>query len=135
VLAVRDLGIVDQAVLSKVLYALDVEETMLNRVVQASTADRDEELLPSTHPELCEHLREPVPVPTPHTPQGCEECLRDGTQWVHLRLCLGCGHVGCCDSGPWRHATGHHESTGHPVMRSFETGEGWRWCFVDQQIG
>jgi len=135
VLAVRDLGVVDHAVLSKVLYALDVEETMLDGAIVASTADRDDDLLSPAHPDLCEHLRAPSGVPSPLTPRGCEQCLRDGTRWVHLRLCLTCGHVGCCDSGPWKHATGHHESTGHPTMRSFETGEAWRWCFVDQQLG
>jgi CPA1 family monovalent cation:H+ antiporter len=54
---------------------------------------------------------------------------------VHLRLCLQCGHVGCCDSSPERHATKHFESEGHPVMRSFEPGEEWRWCFVDEKLG
>lgn len=135
VLAVRGLGTVDHEVLRQVMYALDVEETMLEGAIAASTAERDEELVSVAHPELCDHLREPIPLPTPRTPQGCEECLRDGTQWVHLRLCLACGHVGCCDSGPWKHATRHHEETAHPVMRSFETGEGWRWCYADQQIG
>ncbi len=70
----------------------------------------------------------------PTTPEGCEECLRDGTRWVHLRLCLTCGHVGCCDSSVGRHASGHFADTDHPVMRSFERGEGWRWCFVDRAI-
>jgi CPA1 family monovalent cation:H+ antiporter len=54
---------------------------------------------------------------------------------VHLRLCLGCGHVGCCDSSPQRHATAHFSATHHPVVRSFETGEAWRWCFVDEELG
>lgn len=68
------------------------------------------------------------------TPQGCEECLRDGTRWVHLRMCLSCGHVGCCDSSVGRHATAHYSESDHPVMRSFERGEDWRWCFVDRAI-
>jgi hypothetical protein len=63
---------------------------------------------------------------------GCEECLREGTGWVHLRLCLTCGHVGCCDSSPMRHARGHAGLVGHPIVRSFEPGEYWRWCFVDE---
>ena len=63
---------------------------------------------------------------------GCEECLRLGTPWVHLRLCLTCGHVGCCDSSPLRHARAHAGVVGHPIVRSFEPGEGWRWCYVDQ---
>ena len=67
----------------------------------------------------------------PRTP-GCEECLRIGQGWVHLRLCLSCGHVGCCDSSPGRHATRHFQATGHPMIRSLEPGELWAWCYVDQ---
>lgn len=74
-------------------------------------------------------------VLTPNTPEGCEECLVDGSTWVHLRLCLSCGHVGCCDSSQGRHASKHFSSTQHPVMRSFEPGENWRWCFVDEKLG
>ena len=66
--------------------------------------------------------------------RGCEECLELGQRWVHLRMCLVCGHVGCCDSSPNRHATAHFASTGHPVMRSVEPGESWRWCFVDGEL-
>ncbi len=74
--------------------------------------------------------------PQPGTPQGCQECLELGEQtWAHLRLCLACGHVGCCDSSPYRHAQAHHESTRHPVMRSFEPGETWRWCYLHQTLG
>jgi monovalent cation/hydrogen antiporter len=74
-------------------------------------------------------------VTTPNTPDGCEECLAMGSTWVHLRLCLECGHVGCCDSSPNRHASKHFASERHPVMRSFEPGESWRWCFVDNKLG
>jgi uncharacterized UBP type Zn finger protein len=63
---------------------------------------------------------------------GCEECLKTGSPWVHLRLCLTCGHVGCCDSSPGRHATKHFHRQGHPVVASFEPGERWAWCYVDQ---
>jgi uncharacterized UBP type Zn finger protein len=63
---------------------------------------------------------------------GCEECLAAGMSWVHLRRCVQCGHVGCCDSSVGRHATAHFEQTGHPVMQSFEPGEEWLWCYVDQ---
>lgn len=66
------------------------------------------------------------------TPNGCEECLAEGTKWVHLRLCLECGHVGCCDSSIMRHATKHFHTTQHPVMRSFEPGEDWGYCYVDK---
>jgi uncharacterized UBP type Zn finger protein len=64
--------------------------------------------------------------------QGCEECLASGGQWVHLRLCLSCGHMGCCDSSPGRHATRHYQASHHPIVQSAEPGEFWRWCFVDQ---
>lgn len=63
---------------------------------------------------------------------GCEECLKLGTHWVHLRLCLTCGHVGCCDSSPGRHATRHFHEQGHPVMASYEPEERWAWCYVDE---
>ena len=65
-------------------------------------------------------------------PQGCEECLRIGSPWVHLRLCLTCGHVGCCDQSPGRHARRHAGLVGHPIIRSFQPGEDWRWCFVHE---
>ena len=66
------------------------------------------------------------------TTQGCEECLKTGDAWVHLRMCLSCGHVGCCDSSRNRHATQHFHATQHPLMRSAEPGEDWRWCHVDR---
>ena len=78
----------------------------------------------------CSHVTT-VKAVTAHT-EGCEECLKSGSSWVHLRLCLTCGHVGCCDSSPNRHATKHFERTTHPVMASFEHGERWAWCYVDQ---
>lgn len=86
-----------------------------------------------TDTATCEH----VPAgdaPTARTPDGCEECLANGGRWVHLRLCLTCGHVGCCDSSPSKHATGHFNETHHPVMQSFQPGEDWRWCYVDAQM-
>lgn len=64
---------------------------------------------------------------------GCEECLQSGDDWVHLRLCLTCGHVGCCDDSPNRHATRHFHATRHPVIKSFEPGEDWAWCYVDEE--
>ena len=63
---------------------------------------------------------------------GCEECLRLGTPWVHLRLCLTCGHVGCCDSSPMRHARAHAHTVEHPIAQSMEPGEKWRWCYVHE---
>ncbi|WP_093799112.1 UBP-type zinc finger domain-containing protein [Streptomyces sp. Wb2n-11] len=82
----------------------------------------------------CPHvatLPDPEPAPLSGT---CPECPAVGSHPVQLRLCLVCGHVGCCDSSPHRHASGHFDETGHPVLRSFEPGENWRWCFVDGSI-
>ena len=79
----------------------------------------------------CTHLDQIHDV-TPRTPNGCEECLQIGDSWVHLRLCLICGHVGCCDSSKNKHATKHFHATGHPIVQSFEPGEDWLWCFVDE---
>ena len=78
----------------------------------------------------CTHLDTIRPV-TP-SGSGCEECLKVGSPWVHLRLCLACGHVGCCDSSPNRHASKHSRATAHPLVKSFEPGENWLWCYVDQ---
>jgi len=78
----------------------------------------------------CTHLDQVHDVHA-RTPDGCEECLQMGSEWVHLRLCLECGHVGCCDDSPNRHATKHFHKTNHPVMRSFEPGEDWGFCFVE----
>ena len=83
----------------------------------------------------CDHLTTAPADAEPLTPDGCGECLRTGQGWVHLRLCLDCGTVGCCDSSPGRHATAHHHETRHPVVRSFQPGEQWRWCFVDELVG
>lgn len=88
----------------------------------------------SSTTNLCPHLSDDSPEAGPTQNEGCEDCLRDGTQWVHLRTCTECGHVGCCDSSPQRHATGHYNHTHHPVVRSAEPGEDWRWCFVDRMI-
>jgi uncharacterized UBP type Zn finger protein len=79
---------------------------------------------------VCSHVTMIRPV-VPRTPQGCEECLLVGSPWVHLRLCLTCGHVGCCDSSPNRHARRHAHAVGHPIVQSFEPDEDWRWCYVD----
>ena len=79
----------------------------------------------------CTHLDQVREV-TPRTPTGCEECLQTQEHWVHLRLCLSCGHVGCCDSSPGKHATAHFKGTQHPVILSFEPGDDWGWCYVDE---
>lgn len=77
----------------------------------------------------CQHLSQIREV-TPSA-EGCEDCLRLGETWVHLRLCEFCGHVGCCDSSPNKHATKHFHQTGHPIIKSFEPGEEWGYCYVD----
>ncbi len=82
----------------------------------------------------CHHFEKLEPVPSVHASyaKGCEECVKMGSDWVHLRECLVCGHVGCCDSSPNTHATKHFQATRHPVMRSVEPGDAWGWCFVDE---
>jgi thioredoxin reductase (NADPH) len=86
---------------------------------------------------MCSHLRKSAAgdrEPVTPSSAGCKECLEDGDSWVHLRLCLTCGHVGCCDDSPNRHATGHFHATTHPVIKSFEPGEEWAWCFVHEEM-
>jgi uncharacterized UBP type Zn finger protein len=78
----------------------------------------------------CVHLDQIRDV-TPSA-EGCEDCLRIGGEWVHLRLCLSCGHVSCCDSSPNRHASAHAAEAGHPIVRSFEKYEDWAWCYDEQ---
>ncbi|MCU1322364.1 MAG: hypothetical protein JWM43_2013 [Acidobacteriaceae bacterium] len=78
----------------------------------------------------CSHL-DTIKVRRAHS-HGCEECLKIGQSWVHLRLCTKCGHVGCCDSSIGKHATKHFHTSKHPVMRSIEPGDTWYWCFVDE---
>ncbi len=78
----------------------------------------------------CEHVDQVRPVSP--SADGCEDCLRIGGWWVHLRICLICGHVGCCDSSPHRHATAHWHGTQHPLIASREPGEDWWWCYADE---
>ncbi len=80
----------------------------------------------------CTHLDHVQVRELPPAVDGCEECLAAGTPWLHLRICLECGHVGCCDSSPNKHASLHAREAEHPVMRSLEPGEDWSWCFVDE---
>ncbi len=80
----------------------------------------------------CNHLDQIKLFQLPESVDGCEECLRTGGKWLHLRICLTCGHVGCCDSSPGRHATAHFHSSHHPLIRSLEPGEEWSWCNVDE---
>ena len=81
----------------------------------------------------CAHLKNAGPDPAPQATEGCQECLASGhTDWVHLRLCRTCGHVGCCDDSKNTHATKHFHATHHPIMSSIEPGEDWSWCYVDE---
>lgn len=126
----RNSGALPDELLGPMLTELDLDELLLSRRRDAPSTGGS-----IANNDSCAHLLDaPVEV-TARTPDGCEECLADGTAWVHLRICLTCGHVGCCDSSEWRHGTAHFEQTGHPVMRSFEPGENWRWCFVDERTG
>lgn len=82
-------------------------------------------------PQSCTHLSEIDVAATPSSP-GCEDCLAVGGRWVHLRMCRACGHVGCCDSSPSRHATAHYDASGHCLVSSYEPGEDWLWCYRDE---
>jgi uncharacterized UBP type Zn finger protein len=82
----------------------------------------------------CSHVTPEMPRSVHRPPAGCEDCLKIGGRWVHLRICLSCGHVGCCDSSPNRHATAHHKHTHHPIVTSGEVGEGWAYCYADDQF-
>ncbi len=136
VLRLRDTGTIDHVVLEEVMRTLDLEESML-----AGADDRSAEfqqrviLTPEPQRGSCEHLRSAPVSADPQTPEGCPDCLREGLTWVNLRLCLQCGNVGCCDSSVGKHADRHYDVTRHPVMRSFEPGEAWRWCYVDEILG
>ena len=133
VLEVRSTGAVAHDVVRQVLALLDVEESMLEY------SDRERAAVRAATPVSlegdCEHLRAVQKPVEPNTPGECATCLAEGLVWVHLRMCVGCGNIGCCDSSPGRHASAHHRETGHPVMRSAEPGEDWRWCFVDEVAG
>ncbi len=134
VLEVRSTGRVPHDVIDEVLAMLDVEESML----EYSDAERSRVRAASVATAFeggCQHLALVRPPVEPDTPDECGDCLREGTAWVHLRMCVSCGHVACCDSSPQRHASVHFEESGHEVMRSAEAGEDWRWCFVDQLTG
>jgi uncharacterized UBP type Zn finger protein len=82
----------------------------------------------------CTHLDQVRVTELPADIPGCEECLKIGGRWVHLRQCLSCGKIGCCDSSPNRHASAHFNEVGHPVIRSAQPGENWSWCFVDEAL-
>jgi uncharacterized UBP type Zn finger protein len=82
----------------------------------------------------CSHLDQVTIDELPESVDGCEDCLASGDPWLHLRICLTCGHVGCCDDSPNRHATAHATETGHPIIRSLQPGEEWSWCYRDELV-
>ncbi|QGF23189.1 cation:proton antiporter [Raineyella fluvialis] len=133
ILDIRDEGRADQTVISQVLNALDLEDVMTQRLVDRSEAIRGG-LSVHSLAEPCQHLQEAADCAKPGSYTGCPDCEREGLVWVHLRMCLTCGNIGCCDSSPGNHARKHFDRTGHPVMRSFEPGEAWRWCYLDEVI-
>jgi monovalent cation/hydrogen antiporter len=135
VLEVRDTGKVAHEVVEEVLAMLDVEESMLDYTKGERQRMRSAVTSNLTSLGGCEDLREPRDAVQPKTLGQCDACLEERSPWVHLRLCLVCGNVACCDSSPNRHATRHFEETGHPVMCSAEPGEHWRWCYVHEITG
>jgi CPA1 family monovalent cation:H+ antiporter len=135
ILEIRDTGLIDDEVLRAALASVDLEETMLDRAADTDARLEGELIAPPQQAGECEHLRAAPRVAVPQTPGVCPECVRDGTTWVHLRLCLACGHVGCCESSVGNHAAKHFAEEDHPVMRSIEPGEAWRWCYIDERLG
>jgi CPA1 family monovalent cation:H+ antiporter len=130
----RDSGRLDEEVLREVQALLDIEESMLVRArADLQSTDRTRATGPVT--PACEHLRRAWPEREVAEDAVCACCIAEGTTWVHLRVCLDCGNVACCDSSPRRHAQAHFAETSHPVMRSAEPGESWRWCYVDERLG
>ncbi|MCL2780526.1 MAG: Na+/H+ antiporter [Actinomycetia bacterium] len=134
ILDARDAGQVDDEVLRFAMAEVDREEAQLDRVEDVQMRV-DEHLLaaPPPDPDACDDLRDAPPVIPARTPGECEDCLREHSSWVHLRMCLTCGRVGCCEASPRRHAIEHFHESGHPVMRSIEPGETWRWCYRHEQ--
>ena len=128
VLEIRSAGTTPSEVIADVLALLDVEESMLEVATEERAEIRGTGSIRRPGEE-CDHLLE-HPIVETETDGTCPGCLIDGTRWVALRQCLECGHVGCCDSSPNRHATNHFHDSGHPAMQSAEPGEDWRWCFV-----
>jgi len=82
--------------------------------------------------DTCTHLDQLAFTDLPAVIPGCEDCLKIGARWLHLRMCHICGHIACCDDSPNRHATAHYHATDHPLIRSAEPGERWSWCYVDE---
>jgi Na+/H+ antiporter len=138
VLKVRSNGTIDHEVVEEVLDSFDIEESMLT--ISGERADEidaaSEDVRTPVDPiGPCEHLERAACEIEPDGDGQCQDCVRENTTPVHLRICLTCGNVGCCDSSVGRHADRHFHTSKHKVMRSFEPGEDWRWCYVDQRLG
>jgi Na+/H+ antiporter len=133
----RDTGLLEEEIFGQVMRRLDLEEAALERdLLEESNGDEDS-IRAIAGPRrraavTCLHIRGLPASVQPSTREGCTDCLRTGDYWVHLRMCLDCGHVACCDSSPNRHASAHYHESEHAVVRSFEPGEEWRWCYVDE---
>ncbi|WP_410873199.1 Na+/H+ antiporter [Nocardia sp. A7] len=135
VLRVRDAGSVDYEVLQHVLARLDLEESMIDRFDENDDERRAEPLSTAAGAQGCAHLDQ---APLSVEPAGelvCQACVEEGLRWVHLRMCTACGNIGCCESSIGDHASAHYRNSAHPVMRSVEPGEAWRWCYIDQLLG
>jgi CPA2 family monovalent cation:H+ antiporter-2 len=120
------------------LFRTEVTEEVKQAVLASSSSldrygldlERVIELKMNSNSTSCSHLDRVHPV-TPSA-KGCEDCLRIGDDWVHLRICMTCGHVGCCDDSKNKHATKHYHDTDHPIIKSLEPGEDWAWCYPDE---
>jgi Na+/H+ antiporter len=130
----RAAGLLEADLLLEVRHVLDIEESQLDQPQELIDASSGSPLVAATA-GACGHLRQNWPVETVPAEPVCRRCIEEGTHPVHLRMCLACGEVACCDSSVGRHATAHFEATSHAVMRSVEPGEAWRWCYIDQRLG
>lgn len=139
VLGVRSTGRIPHEVVEDVLAALDIEESMLDvRTQRRAEFEEAHETISGRVGTIaaCRHLEVAPRDVESSVQRECQDCVVEGrTAWVHLRKCLTCGHMACCDSSPRQHASRHYDSDHHPVMRSAEPGEEWRWCFVDNRLG
>lgn len=134
ILSARDQGEYDDEVIRRAMRRQDLEEAILDQP-WTPHSERDADLTPTAKSAgTCNHLQDTPQQPPPRE-LLCEGCVAEGTTWVRLRMCLACGYRGCCDSSQGRHSEGHHLATGHPVMRSIEPGEAWRWCYVHEVLG
>ncbi len=134
VLEDRDSGNYSDEIIRQVINLLDVEEARLDAIRVTRSEGARDVAVPETVAGECGHLTDAKSLPVPPPPLECEACIAEGSTWVHLRMCLECGTVGCCDSSERLHARQHHRDTKHAVIRSVEPGEDWRWCYIDHLL-